>query len=140
MVIGLTPYRYPTDELVSTGRIRIAPAATYNDSSFNHAIRDDDLHLDFCPPPSELKMEVFDHRTGQSKGIIRPLGDKLSVGVNSDYFVYCVSSVLAPRLFLDFGYDACVVVSNWRAFAEKLFRKVEVLLPKAWIALCVANY
>ena len=69
---------------------------------------------------------------------IRPIGDTISVGINSNYFVYCLSTALAPRLFLDFGYDACIVVSNWRAFAEKLFSNVEVLLPKGWTGYFLA--
>lgn len=57
------------------GKLRIMPASSYDDSSLNPAIRDAELEIKFAGIPSEVKMEVFDGKTGQPKGFITPTGN-----------------------------------------------------------------
>jgi len=42
------------------------------------------------------------------------------VQLESDHWLYCVSSSLAPRLFVDYNADACVIIRDRSRFAEML--------------------
>lgn len=113
-----------------SGKIRIAPASSYADASLNPAIRDEELEVEIQPPPSELRLEVIDPKTGERKGQIRPIGNRITMGSRTDYYVYCLSSLFVPRLFLDFdNADACLVITRPRDFVESVFREFERRLP-----------
>ncbi len=111
------------------GSIRISPASTYSDPSLNKAIKDDELSLDFYLSPSEFKLEAFDGRTGISKGIIELIDHRFTVTTKSNYYVYCFSSILDPRLFCDFEYDACLIVKDTEEFARRVVEALREQLP-----------
>ncbi len=108
------------------GRIRVFPASGYSDPSLNHAIQDKELELSFQPPPSDIKMEVFGPTTGRSKGFLEPVDGIVTVKARSDYYVYCMSTVLSPRLFLDFeNADACLIVTKPEVFLPRIIAGLE---------------
>jgi hypothetical protein len=119
--------RYLQD-LVSHGRMRIAPAASYNDPSLNPAIRDDELTFGLSPNPSEIKLEAFDGKTGKYKGNIHPIGP-LTIKLQTNYYVYCMSGFLSPQLFHDFGADACLIITDLNTFAGRLLNGLNARLP-----------
>ena len=84
-------------ETFEKGSIRIVPASSYNDSSLNYAIGDKELEFTIQPSPSEIHMEVIDSKTGKKKGSINPLGSKITVKSQTNYYVYCLSTVFVPR-------------------------------------------
>ena len=49
--------------------------------------------------------------------------------LKTNYFVYCMTTTASPRLFHDFGYDACVVITKGREFIERLVAAVEQAKP-----------
>ena len=62
-------------------------------------------HLPICGAPNATKDEYY----------------PVEIGVYSDYWMYCMSDSLIPRLFSDFGADSCVVVDRQefvRRFAQ----------------------
>ena len=104
---------------LKTGRVQIRPASSYNDSLLTPALRDNELTIGFQIVPSELKMEVFDGKTGKPKGSLAPPVDNIiNKRLKTDYYVYCVSEFYNPRLFIDFGYDACPIIHHLRGFFE----------------------
>lgn len=118
----------------ASGKMLISPASRYDDPSLNHAIRDAELELIFQPPPSEIKMEGFDRKTGQSKGSIEPIDGIVTAKVRTNYYVYCMSTMLAPRLFLDFNADACLLITKPDIFLSRLIAGVEAVRP-GWLGL-----
>ena len=60
----------------------------------------------------------------------------IETGVNSDYWMYCMSDSLIPRLFCDFNADSCVVLDRqefvgrftqaWRSSASAKATKMQV--------------
>jgi hypothetical protein len=126
--------------MLETGRIRIAPASCYSDPSLNRAIRDDELQLDFFLPPSEFKLEAFDHKTGRSKGPLQLVGNRFSVTSTSDYYVYCLSAALDPRLFVDFSSDACLVVKDPKGFSGRLVSALKAEFPNWAVGLEQVKY
>jgi hypothetical protein len=109
-------------------QIRISPASSYDDSSLNPAIRDKELELSVCPSPSELKINAYDGKTGGYKGYIRPDNFVLTARSKTNYYVYCLSLSFAPRLFLDFDADACLVIRKPSEFQEIILSAFESTL------------
>lgn len=113
------------EQIYNEGVIRISPAAFYNDPSLNPAIQDEELELFIQPHPSEIKLEVIDPKTGKSKGFISPIGDKITKKSETNYYVYCMSSVWTPRLFLDFDAETCLIIKKPNIFFEKTLTAFE---------------
>ena len=102
---------------------RISPASSYSDPSLNPAQRDSELELAFYALRRDVQMEVFDHRTGATKGKIRPIGDvKITARSVTDYYVSCLSKQLPVRLFGDFEADCCIVIHEPLEFAKRMFQ------------------
>jgi len=107
-------------QYLKNGNIRISPASSYKDPSLNHAINDDELNFISQNHPSKLKMEVFD-KFGNFKGLVKPLEGKLTFTSTTDYYVFCMSTILSPRLFVDFdNADGCLIIKNTTVFLKKL--------------------
>lgn len=114
------------------GIVRISPAASYNDPSLNPAVHDEELELFIQPHPSEIKLEVIDQHTGKSKGFINPIGSKITKKTITDYYVYCLSSIFTPRLFLDFEAEACLIITKPKHFTDKVINAFERQNP-GWV-------
>jgi hypothetical protein len=106
-------------------KIRISPASSYDDPSLNFAIRDKELELSIYPLPSEVKMKAYDGKTGEYKGDIHPENLVYTKRSKTNYYVYCLSLSFAPRLFLDFDADACLVIRKPREFEETILSVFE---------------
>ena len=101
-------------------KIRISPASSYDDPSLNPAIRDEELELSIYPLPSELKMKTYNGKTGEYRGDIHPENFVYTTRSKTNYYVYCLSLSFAPRLFLDFDSDACLVIRKPNEFQEMI--------------------
>lgn len=117
------------------GIVRISPATFYNDPSLNPALRDNELELSIYGRADKAKIELRDKQTHHPIRAIHPVGNITLTGkMSTNYYVYCISEVLAPRLFLDFRADSCLLIANPQAFIERLLRKVADQLP-GWAGL-----
>ena len=122
-------------ETQKEGKIRISPAASYRGPSLlNPAIQDDELSFSFQPNPSEFNLEVFNGKTGKSKGRIDPKNFRIKHESVSNYYVYCLSSIFVPRLFLDFDADECLIIKKPKEFICKVLTAFERLNP-GWIGI-----
>jgi hypothetical protein len=118
--------------MITRGEVRISPAALYADPSLNPALRDDELALFIQPNPREFRMDVLDGVTRKYKGRIHAVDNKLFRRSQSNYYVYCLSKRLAPRLFVDFRADACVVIQDPKRFEAAVIAAMNEALPD-WI-------
>jgi len=121
--------RYLTDTL-KTSTVRISPASFYKDPSLNPAVQDDELKLSVQPHPSTFKLTLREHKTGDV--IVDPKNVRKFTYTDksrTDYYVYCLSSQLAPRLFLDFDADACIVIIHPQDFVNRLLAAFKNLFP-----------
>lgn len=127
--------------MYESGVIRVAPAAVYDDPSLHPSIRDNELELAIHPNPAEMRMEVFDQETGESKGALPPTTGKITTTLDTNYYVYCLSSTLVPRLFLDFDQaDCCVIVRKPDEFMARIYQELERSLPGYTIASRTVGY
>jgi hypothetical protein len=111
---------------MNTEFLRVSPASLYNDPSLNYAIQDDELNLCINPLLSEVKLEAFDRKTGKSKGQIKPKELTYTIFSKTNYYVFCLSRILTPRLFLDFDKaDGCLVIRNPNEFVELVLSSFE---------------
>ncbi|MBC3860487.1 hypothetical protein H8K32_00100 [Undibacterium jejuense] len=106
--------------LVEKGSLRIQSASYYATPNHNGAIRDDELSL-----PLSLALS----RDAIIKGVLNPqdvpdgpILQRLDVTYNAgtDYWLYCVSCAVEPRLFVDFQADSCVIIKDKDRFQHLL--------------------
>ncbi len=114
---------------VESGRIRISPASSYTDASLNHAVRDNELEFTITPNPREATLHIFSGKDGHYKGSGKPRRLSMTTRSKTDYYVYCLSSSLSPRLFLDFEADACLVIADPDDFVERVLCGLEAQCP-----------
>lgn len=106
------------------GRLRIAPAASYNDLSLNQARKDSELEVSILLDPSETKIELVNQHTLESERTIEALGNiTATIDYPSNYYVYCLSMAYDTRLFDDFEADCCVIIHHPLRFVEKLYEE-----------------
>ena len=112
--------------LFEHGEVFAAPASAYCDPDHNQAIHDQELRLrqygvvahdkgflksvDVCANPNALQgrdhrfLPLF-HAPGAARDEVTCMES-----YGTDAWLYCMSTVLAPRLFSDFNADACVLL------------------------------
>lgn len=119
------------------GNLRISPAANYNDPTLNHAIQDDELRISINPCPSFKLSDFNDNPAIYDKF---PGKKVITLCADTNYYVFCVASVLTPRLFLDFEADACLVIFRPKLFRLKLFNAFRNDFPDWEANSCSVKY
>lgn len=112
--------------MLECGKIRINPASFYSDPSLNSAQKDDELTINLDLRPSKITL------TNLSNGsTIKPIGNiRYTVKSKTDYYVYCLSSLMSFRLFSDFGANCCLVISEPEKFTKYFIDKCKKKLSK----------
>lgn len=107
-------------DAIENGIIRVSPASSYKDPSLNPAIQDDELKISCEIHPSYIRLMFFNKKTAKDEEI--PLSKNLTITEHSstNYYVYCFSLTIAPRLFLDFDADACLLILDPKRFLNQL--------------------
>ena len=129
--------------LYERGELYVAPASGFDDPDHNQAVRDHELSLlhygVVANDAGFLKardvdsnadvMRAPDHHFVPLFHAPKAQHDEVTCfeSCGPDAWMYCMSEVLAPRLFSDFGADACVVLDR-NAF---LTRVCDALRPPA---------
>lgn len=106
--------------LVEKGALRVQSASYYATPDHNGAIRDDELSL-----PLSLALsrdDIINVVLNPQDVPDRPIEQRLDVTYNAgtDYWLYCVSSAVEPRLFVDFQADSCVIIKDKGRFQRLL--------------------
>lgn len=111
------------------GQIYVSPAADFNDPSLNTAIADDELSAEFYPAPNPITIQKVS-RTGKLVTTkITPTATTIRHSYTSNYLICCFSQLLNPRMFLDFDYDACIVIRDVATFNKRVMEATKTQLP-----------
>ena len=144
-------------EKLLRGEVYLNSATNYNASMHNQAVRDDELAIDFkggciralhptqyynrdsLPPASLVERgSSFRHIFEASD-----LGPKeyatTTIRMATDYWMFCASDLLDPRLFADFEADCCVVLMR-RPFVERLATALPAKLPDVTMSIGRVHY
>ena len=144
-------------EKLLRGEVYLNSATNYNASMHNQAVRDDELAIDFkggCI--RALHPTQYYHRDRVPPASVVDRGSSFwpvfyapDLGPNeyatttimmaTDYWMFCSSDLLDPRLFADFEADCCVVLER-RPFVERLATKLPAQLRDATMSLGRVHY
>ena len=129
--------------LYERGELHVPPASAYGDPDHNQAVRDHELSLPHYGVVANDGGFLKARDLGANADVMRapdhhflplfhaPKAQRDEVtcfeSYGPDAWMYCVSELLAPRLFSDFGADACVVLEP-DAFQARMF---DALRPPA---------
>lgn len=115
------------------GRLRIAPAAAYNDPSLNAAQADRELEHYSVTPNEDLKFRLHGLNAAGEAVEISPQqeGELFRYMLVRNFYVWCCSLGYDARLFHDFEADAVLVVHDKEAFRARLVAAVQKQLPAA---------
>lgn len=117
------------ERLHETGSVRIQPANFFSAKDHNGAVRDDELTL-----PISLVLS----RDDVTKVVVNPQdvpSDATDQRVDvkfrfpTDYWLYCVTNSIEPRLFADFKSDLCVIIKDRKMFSRMLGEASKKILP-----------
>ena len=108
------------EALHRTGSLRVQPASFFRDERHVGAIRDDEQSF---PLSFALSREGVMKIVKNPKDVPPGIPDqRVDVQFQSpaDYWLYCLSNSVEPRLFVDFAADACVIIRNRERFCRLL--------------------
>ncbi len=117
--------------LYERGAIRIQPASYYRQPNFNGAIRDDELALDVS---LHLNRDAIVKMVSNPEDIpASQQSERLDINFASmtDYWLYCVTTDVGPRLFIDFEAQACVVIKDLKRFTRMIQQAVASKVSQA---------
>jgi len=108
------------ERLYESGALRIQPATYFAQTDHNGAVRDDELTLSVSLPlsradvlnivknPQDVPLDAPEQRVD------------LKFESPTDYWLYCVTNSVEPRLFVDFNADSCVIIRDRGKFGQML--------------------
>lgn len=128
------------ERLVLDGSLRIQPASYFSRTGLNGAVRDDErrLPLSFALSREDIRKIVLNP---QDVPDMTP-DQRVDIIVQSpgDYWMYCLTESIGPRLFVDFEADACVILRDRKEFAERLFSVASATLDGAMCQAKAVEY
>jgi hypothetical protein len=121
------------------GELRIQPASAYSDPSLNLARRDDELSFTHEVDVDRSRFSVLDH-DGANEAPITPTKVSRTWTAPTDYWVWCATLRASARMFVDFDADACLVIRDVDAFAQRLTRSLRSVDEKVRLCRGAVNY
>jgi hypothetical protein len=111
--------------LYERGSLRIQPADYFSQTDHNDALKDDELNRTFSLQLTRSDLVKVVKNPQDVPEITPALTD---VRIQSpNYWLYCLSRSTAPRLFVDFNADSCVIIQNPRKFTTLLDQNTQNL-------------
>lgn len=126
--------------LFERGALRVQPASFYVRPDHNGAVRDDELALDIA---LHLDREAILRVVSNPQDVpMNCAAQRMDVSFESrtDYWLYCVTTALAPRLFVDFEAQACVVIKDIDKFTNSIQSWVIAKIGQCQIKSGPVNY
>ncbi len=126
--------------LYERGSLRIQPASYFAHPGHNSAVNDNELNRRISVVlsgesvrklvinPQDLPEQVPDHRVD------------VQFTFPTDYHLYCLTTSVKPRLFVDFDAEACVIIRDRDAFKRLLQAKAAEELPHSSMTSGSAQY
>lgn len=132
--------RMHMEQLYEKGALRVQAASYFARGDHKGAVRDDELNLKISLALSRDDV-VSLVKNPQDVPLDAP-DQRMNVRFTSptDFWLYCVTTSVEPRLFVDFDADACVIIRNKAAFSARLAEATAARLPGARVHEGPANY
>jgi hypothetical protein len=127
-------------DLYEKGKLRLQPASYFAKKDHNGAVRDDELSLDVSLALSRDDI-VKVVRNPEDVPADAP-DQRFDVRFKSptDFWLYCVTTSVQPRLFVDFQATACVIIRDQNTFLGLLSDAAMKNLPSATMRHGAAVY
>jgi len=106
--------------LYSSGGLRIQPATYFAATVHNEAVKDDELTIEASLDLSREEIAALVSNPQEVPAASPRQRVDVKLQLESDYWLYCLSSSLVPRLFIDYDADACVVIRDRARFTSML--------------------
>lgn len=108
------------EQLYEKGSLRLQPASYFARKDHNGAVRDDELSLELALVLSRDDV-VKIVKNPQDVPVDAP-DQRVNIRMHSptDFWLYCVTTSVEPRLFVDFEADACVIIRDKEKFTKRL--------------------
>ncbi len=127
--------------LYEAGSLRIQPASYFANPSHNAAIKDDELTrgMSMTLSGDDIRKLVVNPQD-LPEGVPEQRVD-IEQRFYTDYYLYCLTASVKPRLFADFQAEACVIIRDRAAFTNMLRVKAAAKnLPQESLASGPAKY
>ena len=98
--------------LYERGEMRIQAASYYATPGHNGAIRDDELTLPLSLSLTRADVLKFVLNPQDVPEDLKEQRLDIEYDAGTDYWLYCLTTAVEPRLFVDFQADACVIIHN----------------------------
>jgi hypothetical protein len=128
------------EALYHRGSLRIQSANFFKAPGHNIAVRDDELTV---PMSFALSREEIVRLVRNPQDVpAGPLEHRIDVHFSfpTDYWLYCLTTSLEPRLIVDFDAHACVIIREQNEFRNRLLRSAAAKLPEAALREGAAIY
>jgi hypothetical protein len=119
------------EQLYEKGALRIQAASYFAGRDHKGAVRDDELNLEIS---LALSREDIVKLVKNPQDVPLDAPDQIVTArfrSPTDFWLYCVTTSIEPRLFVDFDADACVIIRNKAAFTGRLAKAAATRLPGA---------
>lgn len=126
------------EAMLQQGIVRIAPASSFADDRFNHAIRDTETEMEhWIHDPTHADLQPF---LSDSDAQIPPDGSAICTRTSEDAWIYCLSASYDAALYDDFDRDACLVIRDPKEFRDRLLVKAHQQLGARGYAFSPVTY
>ena len=126
--------------LVERGALRLQPGSFFSNPAHNQAVRDDEMTV---PVSFMLTREQILRLVKNPRDVPADVKEQrldISFHSRADFWLYCVTESIEPRLVVDFEAEACVVIRDRRDFARRLAAAAANALGPAELRQNKANY
>jgi hypothetical protein len=115
--------------LVEQGRMRVQCASYYSSPDHNGAVRDDELSLALSL--SLTREDILKIVVNPGDVPDGPITQRMDLSYRSDrdYWLFCLTRSVEPRLFVDFDATACVIIKDPEAFKSRLQSHTAISFP-----------
>lgn len=108
------------EDLYKAGVLRVQAASYFSANDHNLAIKDDELNIVLSGALSRADVLRLVQNPRDVPPNLRDQHVKMTITCPTDYWLYCLTNSVQPRLFVDFKADTCVIVRDRDAFRQKL--------------------
>jgi len=119
------------EALYRHGNVRLQPASYFNGIEHNGAVRDDEktIRLSLVLSRDEVVNVVINPQDVQQNAPDQRIDIELKHP--TDFWIYCVTRSIQPRLFVDFEADACVIIRKPVEFGDLLEKSAKAKLSNS---------
>lgn len=128
------------ESLVERGALRLQPGSFFSKPNLNQAVRDDEMSVPvsfmltreqivrLVKNPEDVPAEILEQRLD------------FTFRSTADFWLYCLTVSIEPRLFVDFEAEACVVIRDRAEFGRRLLKAATPYTGKTDVRQAKANY